>query len=106
MSSNASLARDTSPRRSQAVATCNATVRTELVPPNTMFEPRLTQVDLRFSRLFRLGGTARVRGTFDVYNVFNASSVLSMTPTYGPAWLNAAQVLSARLLRVGAQLDF
>ncbi|OFW49102.1 MAG: hypothetical protein A3G77_10065 [Acidobacteria bacterium RIFCSPLOWO2_12_FULL_68_19] len=91
---------------SQAVATCNATVRTELVPPNTMFEPRLTQVDLRFSRLFRLGGTARVRGTFDVYNVFNASSVLSMTPTYGPAWLNAAQVLSARLLRVGAQLDF
>ena len=26
------------------------TVRTELIPPNTMFEPRLTQVDLRVSR--------------------------------------------------------
>jgi hypothetical protein len=91
---------------SQAAATCNATVRTELIPPNTMFEPRLTQVDVRLSRLFRLGGNSRVRGTLDVYNIFNASNVLSMTPTYGPAWLNAAQVLSARLLRIGAQLDF
>jgi len=91
---------------SQAVATCNATVRTELIPPNTMFEPRLTQVDVRVSKLFRLSGTSRVRGSLDVYNLFNASSVLSMTPTYGPAWLNAAQVLSARLLRVSAQFDF
>ncbi len=91
---------------SQIVAACNATLRTELVPANTMFEPRLTQVDVRVSRLFRLGGTSRLRGTLDIYNVFNASNVLSMTPTYGPAWLNAAQVLSARLLRIGAQLDF
>jgi hypothetical protein len=91
---------------SQAAATCNATVRTELIPPNTMFEPRLTQVDVRLSRLFRLAGASRVRGSVDIYNLFNASSVLSMTPTYGAAWMNAAQVLSARLLRVSAQLDF
>jgi hypothetical protein len=91
---------------SQAVTTCNATVRTELIPPNTMFEPRLTQIDLRFSRLFRLGGTARLRGHLDIYNVFNASNVLSMVYTHGGAWQNATQVLSARLLRVGAQLDF
>ena len=91
---------------SQAVTTCNATLRTELIPANTMFEPRLTQVDMRVSRLFRLPGTTRVRGSLDIYNIFNASSVLAMTPTYGAAWLNAAQVLSARLLRVSAQLDF
>jgi hypothetical protein len=91
---------------SQAIATCTATVRTELIPPNTMFEPRLTQVDVRLSRVFRLGGTKRLRGSLDVYNIFNASSVLSVTPTYGTSWLNAAQVLSPRLLRVGAQLDF
>ena len=87
-------------------AACTQTVRTELIPPNTMFEPRLTQVDLRVSRVFRLMGTARLRGSLDIYNIFNASSVLSMTPTYGSSWLNAAQVLSPRLLRVGAQLDF
>ena len=91
---------------SQTSPACNATVRMELIPWNTMFEPRLTQVDFRVSRLFRLGGSSRLRGTLDMYNVFNASNVLSMTPTYGPSWLNAAQVLSARLLRIGAQLDF
>jgi hypothetical protein len=89
-----------------AAATCTQTVRTELIPPNTMFEPRLTQVDLRVSRSFRMMGTARLRGSLDIYNIFNANSVLSMTPTYGPSWRNAAQVLSPRLLRVGAQLDF
>ena len=100
------LSRNLAACPSQTAATCNATVRTELIPPNTMFEPRLTQVDVRVSRLFRLGGTTRLRGNLDIYNVFNASSVLSMTPTYGAAWQNAAQVLSARLLRIGAQLDF
>jgi len=89
-----------------ATGTCTQTVRTELIPPNTMFEPRLTQVDLRVSRSFRMMGTARLRGSLDIYNIFNANSVLSMTPTYGTSWLNAAQVLSPRLLRVGAQLDF
>jgi hypothetical protein len=101
-----SLGRNLAACPSQATTTCTATVRTELIPWNTMFEPRLTQVDLRVSRLIRLGGTSRLRGTLDVYNVFNASNVLSMVPTYGSSWLNAAQVLSARLLRVGAQLDF
>jgi hypothetical protein len=101
-----SLGRNLAACPSQTAATCNATVRTELIPPNTMFEPRLTQVDMRVSRLFRLGGTTRLRGTLDIYNIFNASNVLSMIYTYGGAWQNAAQVLSARLLRVGAQLDF
>lgn len=55
--------------------------------------------------IFRLGGTTRLRGNVDIYNVFNASNVLSMTTTYGPAWRDVAQVLSARLVRVGAQLD-
>jgi hypothetical protein len=100
------LGRNLSACPSQTVATCTATYRTELIPPNTMFEPRLTQVDLRFSRLFRLGATRRLRGHLDIYNVFNASNVLSMTPTYGAAWKNVAYALSARLLRIGAQLDF
>jgi hypothetical protein len=100
------LGRNLSACPSQTLTTCTATYRTELIPPNTVFEPRLTQVDLRFSRLFRLGSTTRLRGHLDIYNVFNASNVLSMTPTYGPAWQNVAYALSARLLRIGAQLDF
>jgi hypothetical protein len=102
----AALGRNLAACPSQTTATCVANVRTELIPPNTMFEPRLTQVDWRISKLFPLGGTRRVRGNLDVYNLFNASSVLAMTPVYGASWQNAAQVLSARLLRVSAQFDF
>jgi hypothetical protein len=74
-----------------------------------MFEPRLTQVDFRLSRTFRLGGMRRLRGNLDIYNVFNASNVLSEVLTYSPpggAWRNVTQVLTGRLLRVGAQFDF
>ena len=71
-----------------------------------MFEPRLQQVDLRISRVFQLGGSRRLRGNFDVYNVLNASNVLNMNTQYGATWTNVTQILSGRLLRVGAQFDF
>jgi hypothetical protein len=89
-----------------ATGACNANVTVELIPPRSMFEARLQQVDLRLSRVFRLGGTRRVRGNFDVYNVLNAGNVLNMNTTYGPTWTNVTQILSGRLLRVGAQFDF
>jgi len=90
----------------RGAATCNGNLTVELVPPNTIFEPRLQQVDLRFSRLFRLGGTSRLRAALDVYNILNASNVLSMNTTYGSGWLNVRQILGGRLMRVGAQFDF
>jgi hypothetical protein len=93
----------------RGAATCNGTVTVELLPPNTLFEPRLQQVDLRLSRTFRLAGTSRLRGNFDVYNIFNASNVLNMNTTYSPpggVWKDVRQILGGRLLRVGAQFDF
>lgn len=89
-----------------AAATCNANVTVPLIPTNTMFAPRLQQVDLRFSRLFRLDGRTRIRGNLDIYNVLNASNVLNMNTNYGATWQNVTQILSGRLLRVGAQFDF
>ncbi len=90
-------------------ATCTATVTFNLIAPNTLYEPRIQQLDLRFSRVFRLRGTARLRGGLDVYNVFNASNVLNMNTTYSPpggVWRDATQILGGRLLRLGAQFDF
>jgi hypothetical protein len=85
---------------------CNATVTVPLVPARSMFEPRLQQVDLRFSRAFRFGGATVLRANLDVYNVLNASNVLNQNTTYGNAWRTPTQILSGRLLRVGAQFDF
>ena len=101
-----SLGRNLSACPTNIGGACTANVTVELIPPRTMFEERLQQVDLRISRVFRLGGSRRLRGNFDVYNLFNASNVLNMNTTYGPTWTNVTQILSGRLLRLGAQFDF
>ena len=87
-------------------ATCNANRTIALIPDNSMFEPRAQQLDLRFTRTFRLGGTRRIRPSLDVYNLFNAATVLSMNTTYGAAWKDVTQILNGRQLRVAAQFDF
>jgi hypothetical protein len=77
----------------------------QLIEPNQTFENRLTQFDLRFSKVFSIGPT-RIQGMFDVYNVFNANDVLAVNTRYGPSWLRPSNVLGARLFKLGAQVDF
>jgi hypothetical protein len=80
-------------------------VELELINPRIRFEDRFTQLDVRLARIFRIGRT-RVQGMFDMYNLLNASPVLALNPRYGPAWLNAQQILAARMFKVGAQFTF
>jgi hypothetical protein len=82
-----------------------ATVTIPILPPATMYEDRLTQLDLRLTKNFRFGG-ARVQGQFDMYNVFNGTTVLSVNSTFGPQFLRPTGVMGARLFKFGAQLDF
>ena len=88
------------------IAPCTATVVvSNLLVPNTMFEDRLNQVDLRFSKIVRIGG-ARVQGMLDIYNLFNANTILDVNTRIGPNWLRPNSILSARLFKFGVQLDF
>jgi hypothetical protein len=88
-----------------AAAVCNATVSIPLIPNQSKFEERHQQVDLRLSRVFRMGGS-RLRANVDIYNVLNAATILATNTTYGASWLDVTQILNGRLLRVGAQWDF
>ena len=99
-----SLGRDLGSCRGAAV--CNGTVTIDLLPPNTMFEDRIQQLDWRLTRMFQLRGTGRLRGNFDVYNIFNASTILNANTTYGAAWLSPTHVMGGRLVKVSAQFDF
>jgi hypothetical protein len=76
-----------------------------IMEPNTQFEARLQQVDLRFTKQFRVGG-ARIQGMFDVYNVFNANTILGVNGRFGGAWLQPTSILAGRLLKFGTQIDF
>jgi len=85
---------------------CTATTLVPLIRPQTQFEPRRNLLDLRVSKLFPLGGTRSVRANLDVYNLLNDSSVLTLNPTYGAAWLRPLAILNARLIQFGGQLSF
>jgi hypothetical protein len=87
-------------------AACNATATiSNLFEPNTLFEDRLAQVDLRLTKRVRLG-RVRIEGQFDVYNVFNANTIEITNGLYGPAWLKPTVSLPGRLLKFGTQINF
>ena len=65
---------------------CNATATVPLIPLQTMFDPRRTQIDLRVSKQFSIGSKMKLRADLDVYNVTNGSAILFTNYTYGPAW--------------------
>jgi hypothetical protein len=86
-------------------AGASARVLIPLIAPGTLFGDRLNQVDLRLGKVFNVG-RARIRGVFDLYNLFNASPVLTVNTRYGPAWQTPTSILVGRLMKFGAQLDF
>jgi hypothetical protein len=76
-----------------------------ILAPQTVFETRLTQVDARFAKTLKMS-RARVHGTLDVYNLFNANTILAINSTYGASWLKPGTVLGPRLVKFGAIIEF
>ena len=69
----------------------------------------LSQLDLRASKRFRVG-KYRLRGDFDLFNVFNSNWPYTVNTTFSTAttsqWLRPTNVLQARFFKIGAQIDF
>jgi carboxypeptidase family protein len=93
-----SLGRDLS-----AGANANATI--ELIEPGTIYADRATNIDVRFTRRFQVG-RARLMGSIDVFNILNASDVLTHNTRFPDPWLRPTNILVGRWLKFGAQLDF
>jgi hypothetical protein len=86
----------------------NGTVTVNLITPGTLLNDRTNQLDMRLSRVFRIGQT-RLRGMLDAYNMFNANPVIVWNNTYGTtgaSWLLPQQILQGRLVKFGAQWEF
>ena len=88
-----------------------------LIEPGTMFTPRRTQIDLRLSKAMRLSGTRRLQVMADIFNLTNSNAAVGATSnageppaalitTFGSAWLRPLNVLQARYVKFGAQLNF
>ena len=83
----------------------NGTATVQLVEPGTMYAPRQRALDLRLSKRIQVG-KARISGNLDVFNIFNATSIVTLNTTYGPAWQRPTLLQGARFLKISGQFDF
>ena len=73
--------------------------------PNSLYQPRFNQFDVRFSRRFR-SGQVRFDPRIDIYNLTNSTTALGSISGYGAAWLRPTDAMSARIVKFGVQVDF
>ena len=81
-------------------------VELNLVEPGTFYGERFNQLDVRLTKIFDLGGAARFRAMFDLFNVLNANAVTIEDPTFGPTWLAPTAIMPGRLAKFAFQIDF
>jgi hypothetical protein len=86
-------------------AGATATVTIPVAPAGSMYADRYNQIDMRASKIIRVG-RSKVLGSLDVFNVFNSAGVFAVNARYGPQYLNPTSLLSPRLFRLSAQIDF
>jgi hypothetical protein len=85
-----------------------ANVTVNLVEPGTLYGDRVNQLDLRFTKLLKFGRT-RTRISMDMYNSLNSAPVLTYNNTFNPtvpAGATGAWLLAARVMKIGASMDF
>jgi hypothetical protein len=83
---------------------------------STQYYDRANQLDLRFSKIFRIGAGKRYRATinFDMANALNSNDILAAVGAgnvfnagYGPSWLiKPLNIMDARLFKLSGQFDF
>jgi hypothetical protein len=88
--------------RNLAGTTNNVTVN--LVEPGSLYGERLNQTDLRVGKILRFGRT-KTAVNLDVYNVFNAATVLTVNNAFA-TWQRPTSILLARFAKISAQIDF
>ena len=96
--------------------TCTATATVPLLDRQTMFGGRKNQLDLRVTKLLRLGTRFRLQANVDVFNVLNASDVHVFNNTYSTTnnqWLRpvtdpnvGGAILDGRFFEFSGKLTF
>ena len=81
-------------------------VNLNLIRPGSSYGERFNQLDLRFTKIINVGGGARFRAMFDLYNVLNANAVMAEQPAFGANWLAPVVIMPGRLAKFAFQLDF
>jgi len=97
--------------RLPAGASAAQTTTVNLLAPSELYPlTRRTEVDMRFAKIFRFGGS-RLDVGIDVYNLFNSNATTTYLQTFlysnsGATWLDPTAILGPRLARLNATMTF
>ncbi len=82
-------------------------VSINLIEPGSEYGDRINQLDFKVAKILRFGST-RSTVSLDLYNVMNASAILTYNQTFVPngPWLQANSVLTGRLARISVDFSF
>ena len=86
-------------------AGASSTISVNLVEPGTLYGDRVNQFDLRVAKVLRFGRTTTNVGV-DLFNLLNASPVLTYNEAFTATWLRPNSVLQARFMKISAQIGF
>jgi len=84
-------------------------VTVNLVQPGSLYGERRNQLDLRFTKPFRLD-QLRLGANLELYNTFNANTVLTESATYSNSslsgWRIPQSIMPPRFIKLSLQMDF
>jgi hypothetical protein len=91
--------------RNLSGSAANATIN--LIAPGSRYGDRINQFDLRVALPLTFG-RSRTMISLDIYNTLNSSAVLAYNTTFVPGgtWLQPLSVLTPRLIRFTAEIEF
>ena len=77
------------------------------VDNSVQWEPQVTQIDLRLTKILRFGG-GLIRANFDVFNILNANAVTRVIDTYTTPddYPRVTGIMNGRLVKFGATIDW
>jgi Carboxypeptidase regulatory-like domain len=87
-------------------AVCTSTATIPLIVPQTLFDDRLSRLDLRVAKRIAVTQKVRLQANFNIYNLFNGSASSTLNTNYGPLWLQPSLLQDGRMVQFSANLTF
>ena len=85
---------------------CTATATVPLILTGTQLDHRFTRLDLRLSKLVKIGPKASLQTNVDLYNAFNGSGAVQLNTAFGSQWRQPTELEDPRILQFSVQLNF
>jgi hypothetical protein len=97
---------DWSVGRSIVPGLTQSTVTVPLVAPGSKYLDQINQLDISLAKAFEFNDSHRLRVKLELFNAFNTNVVLNQRRVFGSRLDSPTEIMSARLIQIGASFNF